>query len=199
MSIGDGVFNCRHCYDPDDFPNQLSGCTPGCNNTLQYYQQAKQDLYTFVNEALSERNVPIHWILVGGAVAPHTVERTLDESGVGDCLSDFDARKENVPYVKGGYNEDKFNSLGEAYNRMSTVDPWYEANTAVYEVAAATQGLFGPIRPPSDECTPKVQCDNSEERITEDPLCRTMVEQIDEYMNVVLGENPFILVQVSEG
>ena len=199
ISIGDAVVNCQQCFDPVNFPKLSSGCTPGCSNTYPTYLRARQDLYTYINFELTGRNIPVHWLLVGRSVAPHTIEKTADGSPLGPCLSDEEARKTGTPMVEGGYDTSKFKSAEEAFNEMSPDSAFWEANVAPYEIAAATQGLFGPIRPASPTCVAKTTCNNSGQRILEDPGCRVPKEQIDSYVDKILGENPFALVQVSEG
>jgi len=113
-----------------------------------------------------------------------------------------------------------------AFSKMSVENPFFQANKEFYRIAVATQGLWGPLRPRSEVCDsldeinqdgyldprdyrplcgPSPVPPGDDEPVTEeevgrrrmtDPYCRTKSQQMRSYLNRIIGENPFTIVQV---
>ena len=214
VSISDGMTNCDN-----------SGGSPVCNDAPAEHNASVTALQTIAQSSFKAKNIPIHWIMVGNNVGPHTIKYKATASGrgtPGPCLSDDQARNDNVPLVRGGWNGGTFNttpviwtptggvSEATAYYGMSPTNPFYQANLAPYDITAKTRGLWGPIRPrnPScgagkkdtpDDCTYDV---GDTQALTDsaaiqnyDPYCRTPAEQMTDYMDRIIGDNPFTLVE----
>ena len=150
--------------------------------------------------------IPIHWIQLGAAVGPHTlnIARDPDASGIGDCLSDFQARLEDVsvPMVLGGSEYSGDMALAYAIKGPEMI--FYEANVAPYAATVLTGGMWSPLRESPPGCLPLTECSGTSIgggnpiRVTDDPQCRTQGEQISDYIEEIIGGNPFVIVEVSD-
>ena len=79
--------------------------------------------------------------------------------------------------------------------------PFYQVNEDWYRIARTTGGLFAPVRPPGidgascsrsgDLCSPR----NPPMRQVVDPECRSQSQQIEDYFNFIMGQEPFTLVE----
>ncbi|MFN8389627.1 MAG: hypothetical protein U0136_04995 [Bdellovibrionota bacterium] len=226
--IGDGLGNCMQV-----------GAGYQCGNTFDTYNSTQQQILNWVRTALQNRNIPIHWILVGQSVAPHTlrISATATGSGTGPCMTDKEARAfhgggmTSVPMVKGGFGtmdadgnltnasascKNACTSAGDtsshcvdcrnAFANMDPTHPFVESNVVPYEMAAATRGVWGPIRPSPANCVPRdmnssscgVAAANwqSAPAQTTDPDCASQTAQINNYMAQIIGGNPIALVEV---
>lgn len=200
VSIGDGLGNCSDCLDLNN--NLIPGCTIGCQNDYTNYSIAQDNLLTFIKREIAPRNIPIHQILVGQSVAPHSLNIAKDADGT--CMSDIEFRRaaEGKSFVRGGFDTTAFSDLARAYSGANPDHPFYEASVTPYEIASGTRGLWGPIRPGGADCTPIDTCtgdiDNLDAapRILQDPECRTTDQQIRDYMAKIIGDNPYTLVFV---
>jgi len=204
VAIGDGLGNCAYC-DTLEGGGRIPGCVEGCNNDYDYYSGAQDSLLEFVSSEIVPRNIPIHQILVGQSVAPHTLDITSEEDGSeGACMDDLEFRRtaSGESFVKGGFDSGTFSDISDAFRNATADNPFYEASVPPYEIAASTRGLWGPVRPSPAGCTPITSCTGSVDdlanapRITQDPKCRTTEEQIQEYMGQIIGDNPYTLVYV---
>ncbi len=195
--ITDGLSNCRPCQSGDPCNDQGFDC----NNDYSHFASAMTDLKNLAKNKLQGRNISLHFIMTGDAVGPNTVDVAKDASGT--CMTDEELRLANLPYVKGGWDNTFFPNISAAFQGMSADHPFYEANVAPYEIAVGTQGLMGQIRPtPASPCSPH-QCTgdrnanpNTWNRITKDPECRTSSQQMTAFMEKIIGDNPFTLVDV---
>jgi hypothetical protein len=99
-------------------------------------------------------------------------------------------------------NTQHCNDCRAAFDTMGPTKPFIESNVVPYEMAVATQGIWGPIRPGGAGCTPVTECSTapadwqSAPPIMMDPECRTEDQQIDAYMAEIIGGNPLALVEV---
>lgn len=192
--ITDGLANCRLCRPTD---NCTGGQAYACSNQYSYFQDAMNDLIAMVRDRIQGRNVSVNWIMFGDAIAPHMLNIRKDASGT--CATDEDARANNWTMVQGNTGD-----MNAAFSGMSATSPFYQANVAPYQIAVATKGLFGPIRPPLAGCNPATPptCSgdpatpSSWQPVRNDPFCRTVSQQITAYMQRIIGDNPFTLVEV---
>ena len=215
VSISDGVTNCYDVSDKDH-PGKYD-----CQNDYTHNSSSITNVTSVVQNAFKNKNIPIHWIMVGNSIAPHTMKYQAPGEPSGTCLTDEEARLKNVPMVRGGWAGAEFDTTkfpwsyqpgvtGDvAFQSMSPTSPFYQSNLMAYDLASKTRGLWGPIRPRADGCskttTPPKDCTHS---ITEtdawksedavqktDPYCRTPEEQMKDYMDRIIGDNPFSLVE----
>jgi hypothetical protein len=195
--FGDALWNC----DPAK--------SPACQNTYDYYSSATAKLLALVKNQLIGKHVPVHVVMVGQNVAPHTLLVATDPTVSGtttNCLTDAEARRSNRGFVAGGghsgtttstINMSGYNPIVR-FNGQSANAPFFEANAAAYEIAKLTQGIWAPLRPPkalAGGVCPPVTCSATARRELEDPLCRTYEEQISSYMDQIIGQNPYIIVE----
>jgi hypothetical protein len=192
VGIGDGLMNCKR-----------DGGAVECVDDFEHFNAARKEALDLAVDQLKERGIPLHWIHVGKKVGPHTVNQTLDASGTGRCVSQEEASVRGiqlvVPQTFAGATADEVAAAAQAaYEDKSTDDPFYEAATSVYAMTALTRGLWGPIRPKHPSCGTgnPIVCDNGgESRMPYDTECRSTSEQITDYMEKIIGENPFTIVE----
>lgn len=200
VAIGDGLNNCQTCSS--------GSCTAGCQNLYGNYKQSQRDLIGTVSGTIQGKNIPLHWILVGSNVAPHTLDITLEpdpNTGLGPCASDVEIRRLGKAFVLGGdengdpYPDDA--TWQSAWENMGNA-PFYQANADAYELSWGTRGIWGPIRstPCTDPANPPLCSgsidDANPKRMFVDPQCRSEEEQINAYMEKIIGDNPYTLVEV---
>ncbi|MCB0331900.1 MAG: hypothetical protein KDD55_00305 [Bdellovibrionales bacterium] len=129
-----------------------------CNNLYSHYRVGIAEVKAKIAEyASQERPVPIHVILSGDQVGPHTIDMTNPEPPEGamlpiedghHCYTDEEYRQlpnaTEYRFVEGGNisNDTEGQELWD--NRDTT--PFYQPNADLYEVAVVTRGLFGPLR-----------------------------------------------------
>lgn len=181
--IGDGLTNC------------IQTRTHGqvCADTYTRYAKSMSNLQAItLSENFVNANIPIHVIMVGNEVGPHTAAVSLPNST--ECLTDTEARLAGIPYVIGG--TDSGTLLDSFDNRKDT--PFYQASFDLYKIALATRGIWAPMRPVAASCPnkPSISCSPTPSRITEDPLCRNYAEQIQDYMDKIISSNPYVIVDV---
>ncbi len=223
VAIGDGLQNCQsceatctNCYDSPLNKTAGGACkVNSCENTFANYQQARADLYGFINEAWADpdnRNIPIHVLLLGDYVAPHSIDLINPDKpeidGEPQCLSPKQIRQSGYKPVRGSTGiGSNYDSWHNHFKNATKETPFKQANADWYNVALFTRGLWAPIRSSSETCVPahldkkgnpcepaKYGIDASEERL-EDPWCRTEADQIKAYMDDILGDSPFTLIE----
>lgn len=187
--IGDGLTNCS------------AYLSPHCGNDYTHYQDSMLRLGELVTSKIIDTMVPIHVIMVGQEVGPHTVAVSLPSDGENKCLTDTEARLAGIPYAMGGdVNGHAFptvSAASSAFDNRDTV-PFYQTSFDMYEIARITGGVWAPIRPTSftqDAC-PTVSCTPTLKRLTEDPLCRDYEAQIKYYIDKIISNNPYVIVDV---
>jgi hypothetical protein len=181
------------------FAASASGCQP-CANTYDYYKQGIDQIRNYARNSLFPARIPLHVILVGDHVKPHT----LDVAGAGGkCLTDVQARKDEKSYVLGGDGSGtpfaNLNAARTAWERMLNGEaPFYQANADWYAIARLTGGLWGPLRPKDPTCGigsgPSQDTCNNGQRREYDTLCHTDAQQIIDYMSTIVGQNPYAVV-----
>jgi len=206
-AFNDPMNNCT-AYGPSNGKN--------CNNTFGNYFIGMNQLKTFVQEEVAaERKIPIHVIALGANVEPHSVA-IRDPLDPAKCLSDYSIRAKGLTdgVVKrqlnsngtemscnadsgGGITCD--NDAVNAFWNRSKVNPFYRVNRDLYDIAAMSGGLWAPLRPPDVGCSSAEQtngkCAADGTKVSTDPFCRTKTEQITKYMEEIMGQNPFTVVQ----
>ncbi len=201
--IGDGLANCRTC--PSGGPGDGS-CEPGCSNDLEYHKSAMEEVKWLVREEKDKFNVPVHVVQLGTDVKPHT---RFVYGAEGKCMSDEEAMAAGILPVKGGgyidgtYVSDPDDSqLSQMYTNMSSDSPYMEVNKDMAEVAMISGGKWLPIRPPpagGGACNNKKapgNCGPADTILDTDPDCRETDEQIVDFIDVVLKDNPYSIVNV---
>ena len=86
---------------PGDY---CSTCLRKCSHTSQQYRDAIEELKRIISLRVVPSGIPIHVILTGDHVAPHTVD-LADPSTAGRCLTDEEVRALPAPqpqFVRGG-------------------------------------------------------------------------------------------------
>jgi hypothetical protein len=185
--------------DIDAFAASANGCQP-CVNTYDYYKQGIDQIRSYARNSLFPARIPLHVILVGDHVQPHTLDVAGDDS---KCLTDVEARKGEKPYVLGGDGSGApfttMNSARTSWDAMINGEaPFYQANADWYGIARLTGGIWGPLRPKDPACglgsgPDQNTCNNGQRRIY-DTLCRTDGDQIIDYMKTIVGQNPYAVV-----
>lgn len=193
---GDGIVD-MHDFDflgeAIGSPNLCNRYT--CENTGENYRLAAEQLLQFVKQQVVPLEIPIHVVHVGDHVAPHTVDE-FNQTGDA-CLTDSELRTLTRPFVRGGDangNELDLQDLINAFDNMSPQNPFYQAADPLYRIATQTLGIWAPLRAPaSSSC----DCDPSALRRTIDSACpgRSKQEQMNNYMERIMGENPYRIVQ----
>ena len=193
---------------------------PQCNNTPEHYYFSYEALRSYIETAVVPANIPVHVMLTGAASGPHTVD-IADPDNEGQCLSETEKRAlRNSAEEQDNYNTVKTpfawapscysgwsgstaitscspTEFTTAFITKSPSNPFYQVNVDFYNIATMTGGIWAPIRPQKPEgaasCTPQ-ECRPDLARRTTDPLCRTPNEQMDDYIDEIMGQNPFTLV-----
>ena len=213
VSIGDGQTNCTCNIDPN-----TGACTAPytCQNRFSQFWKANDpssrtssELLNFVRHAYAGRSIPIHWIQVGRNTAPHTRDHTLapgPDGTQGPCITDAEARAEGVEMVT-QLDADLRSQHEAEFLNQSPSSPFYAANYVPYQIATLTGGIWGPLREMHADCGgvegagPALCIKNQATFVplTGDPQCRSRIAQLNQYTDDILGENPFAIVQVTEG
>lgn len=198
-----------------------ANCTPTqCQNIYDSYKNAYTDLLATIQNTFEGKNVPLHTIMLGSEVAPHTIAvarepfaLASDTATTTDCLSDDEARRTFRPFVGGG--KAGTNSLGLPDPRIiatasstdlktlflngSAENPFVQANQDAYQLSALTQGLWVPLRPPSalvGGVCPKMTCTRVPQRQLTDPECRTVQKQVSDAIDKIIGATPYMIVDL---
>lgn len=205
--FSDGIQNCAN--DP---------CSGGkfCGNTYQCYIQGMPELRNIVMARMTGENlIPFHMFPIGNSVEPHTKIILKKEGG---CYTDSNFRIETDSSIKKdslgfvlGSTDGSGNScrIQNTYSTDPTCsaafknDGFHQPLQDLYELAVATQGVWAPLRPQGTGTNCSKSTDqsciddssNKREIRVHDPLCRTYAEQIDDYMQEIVGINPFRVVE----
>lgn len=195
VHFGDGLVNCK---DEDDG----SGIT--CINNYDTHLEGLADIDAIAVQAELE-SIPLHFIQFGDYVQPHTVDLATPESTEASpkCYTDAQARAlgHGWRFTKGC--TDEFNNpcsqadIEDSFYAASSDTPYMQINNDLYQIAQKAKGLWAPIRPVPNNCTVN-ECDpytNGGLRTT-DPLCRTPLQQMEDYLAEIVGQNPFTIVDL---
>jgi hypothetical protein len=195
VHIGDGLANCIPCEEDD--------CSNRCQNNYDRYLEAFTAIQGLVATEYVSKRIPIHFILLGDHVGPHTVDFLEDSTCTGDdcdCMTDTEYRSSNSPdpfgFVRGSAADGY--SLSARFDRMAADRPFFEAAHNIYRLAVATGGLYSPVRSAGTDCPAvgdRAPCYPGQRRMT-DPYCRGLRDQIRDTMEEILGRNPFVIVEV---
>lgn len=188
--------------------NGITNCTLDntCTDLFDKHEESIDQISSLVDSRFVPANIPLHVILIGEEVAPHTA--LLPDLSEGDCLTDDEARSLDLPYVIGGdasgqpYYTDTDSQL--AYGARSPSSPWYNANAYFYNFAKRTQGFWLPLRrnpgtcrvsDDEDLCAAMTSMSDSV-RWFNDPECRDANTQIQEAIEQIVGQNPFTIAEL---
>lgn len=194
------------------------GCfiTKPCDNALENYYFSVTELKKFVADNVFTSQIPVHVLMIGDSIDPHTLD-VPDTENPSTCLSEAEVRAEGLPLVKG--LADTFSCWGKTCTGKVTTNgvtttvsdttlrnawysTFYQVNVDMYDIARMTGGIWAPIRPQYPGCSlttdpppcgSTVGLDSKKRRIY-DPYCRTVIEQIVEYIEEILGQNPYTIV-----
>lgn len=189
--------------------NGITNCTldNDCVDLYDKHLESIQEIDTLITSRFIPSNIPLHVILIGKEVAPHTA--LLPDLGDGDCLTDNEARAKDLQFVIGGdvsgqpYYTTQASQL--AYGSRSSSSPWYNANAYFYNFARRTQGFWLPLRSSPSGCDPnlaKTTCAamtsiNDKVRWFNDPQCRDSDTQIQDAIEQIVGDNPFTIAEIN--
>jgi len=202
---GDGIFQGDEWWGI--FEN--FGCEV-CTNVYYQYDKAIRELRNTADSVLHKGKIPLHAILVGEHVEPHTLD--VFDADLGRCLTDEEAREREKDFTDYIYAPDKRSERGSWSDANSSfenmfktgADPFYQANYDWYTLARMTGGFWGPIRPKHPGCVDLSSeaeisaalggvCNDGERR-KYDHKCRTPEKQIRDYMTTIMNQNPYAIV-----
>jgi hypothetical protein len=195
--IGDFLANCTTCP-----PGSAVGCKIECSNDYSHYSQAAAEIKSFAKTQAAPAHVPIHVLMTGKHVAPHTMDWAKPNISPAQCYSDNELRtlgNAKKQWVMGGDATGtpyaSTTAWNTAFNTMSEDNPFYQANSDAYLIAMYTQGIFGALREVPPNCTAGACLDG--QRRTTDPQCRSVQKQVNDFMATVIGSNPYKLVSTN--
>ncbi len=189
--FGDGLMNCVSdasifCYGD---PQCVSAA---CSETYGHYSAAVEEFRDFALYTLLPRKISFSAILVGSHVGPHT----LAVSAKGRCITDTEARNLKLEFTRGQIADFETPAQWEAaYDNMSEAAPFYEATDDIYHLTRITGGVFGPVRPFSNNpalynptCTtvdpPRVMYSNNQPGAEVTHYIKDQIMQANPYMIV---------------
>ncbi len=213
---GDGDINYEDITQWFNDKDAAEGCySKGCSSTPVHYWYSVNELKDYVEDLVYPSLTPMHVILIGQNVVPHSVDVPSTEDP-GKCLSDSEARSQDLPLVKpiatewdcssgecsGTYTEDgSSTTISHSDFQLAWQSSFYQVNSDMYDIAVMTGGIWGPIRPQGPSCSPSSSapaCGAAEGTVDGrrvlDPYCRTTVQQIRDYMIEIIGQNPYTIV-----
>lgn len=177
--------------------------TSGCQNSYSAYELASAELKSYVEHTITPQRIPIHVMMVGDHVAPNNID-VADPANPGKCYSDSIARSKGLAYVQGAsppyrnckklHYENFLNCENRAVTDFRDMDesrPFIQANLDMYEIAQMSRGVWAPLRRRTDSCVEN-ECQPQSVR-REDPLCRNIDEQISDYIDDIMGQNPYTI------
>lgn len=207
---GDGNIDADDVQTMQDNPDWWQ--CKACENSFERFWDATDDLQGIARYSLFPGHIPLHVIMVGDHVAPHTRDITVD----GVCMNnDKEIRQKGIVgskgmFVLGGQADGTYFSGGydihavKAWNDMlNGKAPLYQANLPWYQLARITGGIWAPIRPklpgcstsdPAPSCGSAVGTELTGGRRIYDPLCRDPKDQIKGYMKEIIEQNPYGIV-----
>lgn len=224
--VTDGLATCCQPTAPTGWPggnfgtaNRAAICAVRCGNDYAHWNEAMTQLEDIVRVRVVPSRIPIHVMLVGSTVRPHSnLIQVADPSGTLRCINDEDARKGNISMVhglaptilaslNGGNNtawDEKSPTLANATSTTGPAStytgPFFETNKRLYKIAQMTKGRWMPLRitRPGETCTPiAANCAGVSTLTTfyRDPQCRSAEAQAQDYMISLMKTNPYVLVQ----
>lgn len=210
--ITDGLGNCRECTPELEaqFLCDRDVSFYHCGRDYADHAVAMQDIKSLAVSHLQTTKTPLHVILVGEDVEPHTMDifnPSPNPAGSDRCYTDEEWRAKDRLEEQ---DEDVFDftaqippeQRAEAFKNRSSSTPYYQVARDMYEVAVSTGGIFGPLRPKCSEVDPALQppprCNSTvgPRKVTCDKENRTKAEQIREYLEKIVTFNPYTIVDV---
>ena len=217
--ISDGEVNCVTC--PQPVQNNADGCIYNhlCDDRPDVWFLAMKQLKNYVRTTIYPTQIPVHVMLVGENVRPHTID-IPSSANPDQCITEEQARSQGKATVQGLVDfsctfqteyetfdctaKDPFS--GAAYSDSDVRRMWRDiflgVNDAMYGLAEMTGGIWAPIRPGIPGCSPQSEppkcgartgMDDTGRRIY-DPFCRSTYEQMLNYIDQMLGQNPYTIV-----
>ena len=202
--MGDGLSNCviGNCSAVDATGTTVTqcGCTPNtCNNTYGQYKQAVYEMRKFALGTLAPLKIPIHVVLSGTHVGPHTLALS---DGSGRCISDTEARQIPSDFTRGETYPDACTdaTAANAFAHATSSNPFYEPNKDLYRIARITGGIWGPLKQYDPSCS-SVPTTCSSTSPSTAPRVLTTCSQgnsvIKSYIDDIMGTNPYMVVPKS--
>jgi hypothetical protein len=211
VHFGDGLPNC--------YINAAGQIT--CNaQQYEAYRQAMLQISNLVYNGFFKSKIALHMFMTGDSVGPHTrLELGPGQTPINpydadwggnpptesNCLTDEQARHADPPvdYVigqgldlKDGGNPQAQTIFQHAFDNPP--QPFYQANLDWYRLVRMTGGRWAPLRKNPVDCTPHYDCtsNNGNQRLLQDPLCRSTEDQVKDHLSEVLTESAgFVVVK----
>jgi hypothetical protein len=205
--ISDGVTNCR-----------IDGT---CDSSDAGMAASIADAAGFVTNTLVPQKIKLHFLMFGSYGAPHTLLKKGIKNSSG-CMDDGEAREANPPADFVDYNNGSAANIFTAIRDMYKTTPaaFYYRPNQFYELVRQTDGLWIPLRQPCnygdknachggalmDELDSKCAASadllksyggytDSYGRLTCDPHCFSIREQIESAVEQIAGRAPYVLVK----
>ncbi|OVE80353.1 hypothetical protein BVY02_00450 [bacterium J17] len=139
------------------FSDGLSNCTVAsgdCQNDWNYINDAYNEIVAggdSITNEYRQRRIPIHFVLIGESVAPHTL--LIKNQGGDGCVTDYEVRTGAFPTLTNGWHITNGSDYAagwqddqeNAFNNMSPSTPFYQSGW-VYEIPRLTGGIWAPLR-----------------------------------------------------
>lgn len=196
VSIGDGLMNCVDC-DPSK-----TDCSARCVNNYSNYMAAYGELSQIVINDMIPNSIPLHVILTGAQVGPHTVDIPMPGTNPVECYDDkaFRASGAKDPFgLTRSVSADGYDPQTR-FESMAPYRPFYDAAYNMYRLAVLSRGLYGPIRPapaPGSCNGGRITCEAGKRQMV-DPYCRDEAQQMKEYTQDIIGSNPYRIVDIDD-
>lgn len=179
----------------------------GCSNTWSFHDDSWKFFQRYVEYSVVPSRTPIHVIPVGSHIEPNT--RVVANPEDGGCYTDAEMRSLEITGVSQRNSQRRTGNTHRStyFSSMSSDNPYTILNGGyssdywgLWHVARDTGGVWGPLRPQRADCVPNL-ChvdvnDSGRLRQTTDPLCRDNGQQIDDYMEKIMGISPYVIVKV---
>ncbi len=186
-----------------------------CSYSFKFYSTGMLQLKNYVRTTVAPMQIPIHVILNGNNIGPHTIDYMQPNTTPARCMTELEKRSAGVTEVLGTLdptgNPYTCHSVAPsntivcdagadtAFNSMSAANPFYQAAADMYSLAQSTGGYWMPLREPDTGCSADERqdgkCQTGLPRVTLDPQCRTQDRQMQDYITTIMGQSPFSVVQ----
>ncbi len=209
MLFSDGLVTCSSSLQNGTIPDKGT-IGVRCQDWYEYYEQGMKELNLYVHDNMAKTGTALHTFLVGntahylklrkGKYSPPTGNPSVDNA----CLTDAEARALNVNYVKGQTFADE-NAAEYAYDHKNET-PFYQVAYDSFLLTKMTGGRWGALLPVSSDCEQnggraggdELYCSdsNDKQRVVNDPKCRSIEDQVGDYIkDVILESITFAVVE----
>jgi hypothetical protein len=216
----------RNCEEKSFLGTTLeepNSCVKFCNNSYDNFLHSTVEIMNEIWDDDGIGDVPIH--VISFHPDSHTLGIVNPEDG-NSCYDDAKFRASFGNQILSGdasFVGADINPYESFASFRSGEGPFHSANVFGYTLAALTSGSFFPLRPVSPNCSPGTACEfigeppqfagqplalspgdpfpsDQEEinnyRVLYDPGCRNLTTQIQDAINEILGNNPFVNIEV---